>query len=199
MHRLWPAANKNPGLNRPTGQNMQRGARTLDAKMAEGGKAQNEKWKVCQRQKRQSRWKCLGLGFANCKLRAIKANKCWRLVWAVLPSLLFKAHSHSHSHIPCKKKKKSPTHLATFTSNAKTRCNFHCLALTLGLLAKSKLTNCAASAIWRAKISNICQRFVYLLADACFLFAATISDVSSGRKESWWGGAAPVQTWPLGK
>jgi len=43
MHRLWPAANKNPGLNRPTGQNMQRGARTLDAKMAEGGKAQNEK------------------------------------------------------------------------------------------------------------------------------------------------------------
>lgn len=98
-----------------------------------------------------------------------------------------------------KKKKKSPTHLATFTSNAKTRCNFHCLALTLGLLAKSKLTNCAASAIWRAKISNICQRFVYLLADACFLFAATISDVSSWRKESWWGGAAPVQTWPLGK
>jgi len=33
--RLWLRANKNPGLNRPTGQNMHQEARTLNGKKKE--------------------------------------------------------------------------------------------------------------------------------------------------------------------
>lgn len=62
----------------------------------------------------------------------------------------------------------------TFTSNAKTRCNFHYLALTLSLLAKSKWTNCTQS------ICN-CLDSCIPTYKVAIISAAFISDVSLGQ------------------
>lgn len=110
--------------------------------------------------------------FCQLQITCHKSQLVWR--WCGQSCLQKFTHSLTHS-LGWPLVAVAAVQTRTFTSNAKTRCNFHCLALTLGLLAKSKLTNCAAS---RENSHAVCIYSTQWRAQC--LLAATISDVSSG-------------------